>query len=124
MRPHRTRVGDRQGRAAGLTDPAASDGTTDRVGFEPTIPLPVYRFSRPAPSATRTPVLVVLNCLAGRSLHRAFPICQRWRDRLEKVVAGRGPDSPQRHRGHREKHKILVGVLFTPAVLCASVSPW
>src|SRR5215204_2930058 len=30
---------------------------TDRVGFEPTIPLRVYRFSRPAPSATRTPVL-------------------------------------------------------------------
>ena len=31
--------------------------TADRVGFEPTIPLRVYRFSRPAPSATRTPVL-------------------------------------------------------------------
>lgn len=29
---------------------------TDREGFEPSIPLPVYRFSRPAPSATRTPV--------------------------------------------------------------------
>src|SRR5687768_2232896 len=28
----------------------------DRVGFEPTIPVRVYRFSRPAPSATRTPV--------------------------------------------------------------------
>src|SRR5438105_3470476 len=32
-------------------------GQTERVGFEPTIPLPVYRFSRPAPSATRTPLL-------------------------------------------------------------------
>ena len=31
-------------------------GTADRVGFEPTIPVRVYRFSRPAPSATRTPV--------------------------------------------------------------------
>ncbi len=29
---------------------------TDRVGFEPTIPSPVYRFSRPAPSAARPPV--------------------------------------------------------------------
>src|SRR3954468_13648151 len=29
---------------------------TDRVGFEPTIPVRVYRFSRPAPSATRAPV--------------------------------------------------------------------
>ncbi len=29
---------------------------TDRVGFEPTVPLPAHRFSRPAPSTTRTPV--------------------------------------------------------------------
>src|SRR5579859_1882972 len=28
----------------------------DRVGFEPTLPLPVNRFSRPTPSTTRPPV--------------------------------------------------------------------
>src|SRR3989441_12935911 len=30
--------------------------STDGVGFEPTMPLRAYRFSRPAPSATRTPI--------------------------------------------------------------------
>lgn len=28
----------------------------EKVGFEPTMPLRAYRFSRPAPSTTRTPL--------------------------------------------------------------------
>ena len=39
-----------------LQEPTACISLTDREGFEPSKPLPVYRFSRPAPSATRTPV--------------------------------------------------------------------
>ena len=48
----------RRFRAGACLMTCASRFTTDRVGFEPTIPLPVYRFSRPAPSATRTPVQI------------------------------------------------------------------
>src|SRR6266496_162529 len=39
--------------ASGNRKPASR---TDGVGFEPTMPLRAYRFSRPAPSATRTPI--------------------------------------------------------------------
>src|SRR5713101_3875485 len=46
-------------------------GGADRVGFEPTIPLPVYRFSRPAPSATRTPVL---DCPVTFSVNRGAKV--------------------------------------------------
>ncbi len=41
-------------------------GRTERVGFEPTVRLPAHRFSKPAPSATRTPLHV-----AGRQRDRA-----------------------------------------------------
>src|SRR6266576_293067 len=49
---------------------------TDREGFEPSKPLPVYRFSRPAPSATRTPVLARHNCFRARSLSWSVTLCQ------------------------------------------------
>ena len=31
----------------------------EKVGFEPTMPLRAYRFSRPAPSTTRTPLRIL-----------------------------------------------------------------
>ena len=36
--------------------PADPFHATDRVGFEPTVPFPARRFSRPVPSTARTPV--------------------------------------------------------------------
>ena len=32
----------------------------ERVGFEPTVPLPVRRFSRPLPSTTRPPLRIAM----------------------------------------------------------------
>jgi hypothetical protein len=43
---------------------------TDREGFEPSKGLPPYRFSRPAPSATRTPVLQDRLPLCGAKFSR------------------------------------------------------
>ena len=51
---------------------------TDRVGFEPTIPLPVYRFSRPAPSATRTPVLKARKIARERKLDKTPRTAGHW----------------------------------------------
>lgn len=35
----------------------------EKVGFEPTMPLRAYRFSRPAPSTTRTPLRKILSLI-------------------------------------------------------------
>ena len=65
-----------------------SSPATDRVGFEPTIPFPVCRFSRPVPSATRTPVLE----LPGRFSHHASPRSAHQTNKLP--CAGRTPPRP------------------------------
>src|SRR2546428_11063944 len=39
-----------------LLHPEPRRSTTDRVGFEPTVPLRVHRFSRPAVSTAHAPV--------------------------------------------------------------------
>ena len=67
----RRRSGSLEGDTRSRTAVVAGEyrGGTDRVGFEPTIPLPVYRFSRPAPSATRTPVLHGSTAFARREVY-------------------------------------------------------
>ena len=39
-----------------ISDTEGSDNMAERAGFEPAIPLRIYRFSRPAPSTTRPPL--------------------------------------------------------------------
>src|SRR5262249_60005236 len=56
-----------------VRDCGAWEGRTDRVGFEPPIPLRVYRFSIPAPSDTRTPVLDCRSLGAGKLPHPHAP---------------------------------------------------
>src|SRR2546425_9059496 len=49
------RIGNLQG-AGNWHGPALSGKITDRVGFEPTVPLRAHRFSRPAVSTAHAPV--------------------------------------------------------------------
>ena len=80
--------------------------TADREGFEPSKPLPVYRFSRPAPSATRTPVQS-----RSEKVTTALLAAKRARERVEEfslaahqvAQQGRQHDGkPLRPRQHRE----------------------
>jgi len=80
---------------AGIRSREATDmETTDRVGFEPTIPLRVYRFSRPAPSATRTPVLQQLNRFRAGSLPPRVQVFQE-ASASSEVSASNPPPDPR-----------------------------
>ena len=51
---------------------ASTERMAERMGFEPTIQLPVYALSRGAPSATRPPLLQGLRSTAARAGTQAF----------------------------------------------------
>ncbi len=53
-------------------DGVASNIMAEGVGFEPTVPLQEQRFSRPSPSATRTPLLA-LNYTANHTFNPNLP---------------------------------------------------
>src|SRR5687768_994170 len=85
--------------------------STDRVGFEPTIPLPVYRFSRPAPSATRTPVQIEPSIVvAARYVVNANTalICRDLSRNLASVQLQHARLHPQRRQRELERRRALI----------------
>src|SRR5437879_5700980 len=67
----------------------AHETHTDRVGFEPTVPLRAHRFSRPAVSTAHAPVLAtVARCLLHVPASTAHPRVQRVTWNLQRVKNG------------------------------------
>jgi hypothetical protein len=83
------RIGRRP--AAAERRPNSLETRTDRVGFEPTVPFPARRFSRPVPSTTRTPVQL------GQRTGLAFQF-RHFGSRGQRMRPPERPDGGRRRR--------------------------
>src|SRR5256886_7206793 len=80
-----------------LLHPEPRPRTTDRVGFEPTVPLRAHRFSRPAVSTTHAPVRTTRR-LDAQTPRRPDPVHRSASRRLRVFVIQRiGWDSNPRN---------------------------